>query len=315
MRIVFFGTPQFAAGILEHLVLKGQHHQVIAVVSKPDAPKGRGQRMIYTPVHEAAERLLPGVPYRQPTKVSDPEVIEFLRSLQADIFLVVAYGEIVKKSVLDIPRYGCLNIHASLLPFFRGAAPIHRAIMHGDTRTGVTIMRMDVGLDSGDILLQKETPISLGDTFHEVELSLLSLAKDAILESLDLIEEGRAQFIPQENSLATLAPKIHERDLLLCPEERVDKLHNQIRALSPKPGAYFHILVRGRPFRLKVFSSVMMEGPSENTIPTLKVVNGHLALLNSSGILLLKKVQLEGKSSLSSEDFLRGYPLSCLTLS
>jgi len=269
---------------------------------------------MYTPVHEMAARLLPNVPFIQPKRASDNETIEFLRSIQADIFVVVAYGEIVKKAVLELPRYGCLNIHASLLPYLRGAAPIQRSIMQGDRKTGITIMKMDVGLDTGDMLLQKEVPICENDLFQSVHDSLLSLAKEGIVEALDIIESGQARYTPQESSLATFAPKICDQDLILQPEENVRKLHNFIRALSPKPGAYFNILVRGKPVRLKVLSSLKMEGLNSLEKPALREYEGHLALVNSSGILLLRTIQLEGKAPTTSEAFLRGYPITCMSI-
>jgi methionyl-tRNA formyltransferase len=314
VKIVFFGTPGFAASILEHLVLQSPHQEVIAVISKPDARKGRGQQVMQTPVHVMAERLLPTIPILQPKKTSDISIVEFLRSLQADVFVVVAYGEIVKKAILEIPRLGCLNIHASILPHLRGAAPIQRAIMQGDRKTGITIMRMDEGLDTGDMLLQKEVPIFENDTFPDIEAGLLSLAKESIVEALDLITKEKAFYVPQENALATFAPKICEKDLHLCPQEEVRKLHNLVRTFSPKPGAYFTILVRGKECRLKVLSSLKMEESNVTDFPVLRKVGSTLALVNSSGILLLKTIQLEGKAPVDSESFLRGYPIDCLSL-
>lgn len=314
MKIAFFGTPFFAASILEYLVKNGARHQVVSVVSKPDAPKGRGQRVLPTAVHEKAQELLPNVPFHQPHKASDEAIVSFLRMLQADIFVVVAYGEIIKKKVLEIPKYGCLNIHASLLPHLRGAAPIHRAIMQGYAKTGITIMRMDEGLDTGDMLLQKEMPIYENDAFSDVESRLLPLAQTAIVEALDSIEDGSAHYVPQNNACATFAPKILEKDLFLDPRENVATLHNYIRALSPKPGAYFSLYVRGKPMRLKILSSLNVRGETLLEKPVLLEQGKELALMNESGLLLFKSIQLEGRSATSSEAFLRGHPLDCLRL-
>ena len=309
MRVVFFGTPSFAAGILEHLVLQS-HHQVVGVVSKPDAPRGRGQKVGKTPVHEVSERLLQNVPYLQPQKAI--EIIDVLQGLQADVFVVVAYGEIIKKAVLDIPRLGCLNIHASLLPHLRGAAPIQRALMRGDAKTGITIMKMDVGMDTGPVLLQKEVKISENTTFLDLEAYLQEKAKEGIVEALQLVEENKAYFVPQDSAQATIAPKITEKELCLDPEADIKALHNIIRALSPRPGVFFHILVRGKPVRLKVLASLDMGRMFLADQPRFRAHPDGLVLVNSSGSLLVTKLQLEGKSPMDSSSFLRGYPADCL---
>lgn len=314
MRIVFLGTPVFAASILEHLVKTATRHSVVAVLSKPDSQSGRGRKVVQTPVHTMAEKLLPHVPILQPEKASDEKTVEFLRSLHADVFVVVAYGEIIKKAVLEVPKYGCLNIHASLLPHLRGAAPIQRALMQGDTTTGITIMRMDVGLDTGDTLLKKEVEISENMIFSELEHLLIEAAKSGIVEALDCIEDGNAHYIAQDTSQATYAHKIGEKDFCLHPEDHVRKLHNIIRACSPKPGAYFTLLVRGKPVRLKVLSSILQEKELDIPYPIFVEGEQRLSIANKTGVLLLKTVQLEGKAPLASEVFLRGYPLDCLSL-
>lgn len=314
MKIAFFGTPFFAASILEHIVKYGTRHQVMAIISKPDAPRGRGQKVLPTAVHKKTDELLPHVPFFQPRRASDETILPFLQALQADVFVVVAYGEIIKKRVLEIPKHGCMNIHASLLPHLRGAAPIQRALMQGDTKTGITIMRMDEGLDTGDMLLQKEMPIYENDTFADVESQLLLLAQKAVIEALDSIEDGSVRYVPQDNEHATIAPKIGEKDLCLHTEENVATLHNYIRALSPKPGAYISLFIRGKPMRLKILSSLKMGNPNPLEKPVLREYGNELALMNTSGLLLLKTVQLEGKGPTSSGEFLRGYPLDCLHL-
>lgn len=308
MKIAFFGTPVFAAKLLEYLVLNAPQHQVVAVISKPDKPKGRGQHCQMTPVHEMASRLLPDVVYMQPVKASSVEAIEQLRSIGADIFVVVAYGEIVTKALLDIPKYGCVNVHASLLPLLRGAAPIQRAIMQGFAKTGVTIMRMSEGMDTGDMIVTKEVPIGENDSLDTVQQGLCEVAKIGLLEALDSIENGTVVYTQQDHSKATKANKITETDLLLDPKTDVRTLHNTIRALSPKPGAYFQVTLRNMSVRLKVVESQLVAGPTSSE-PLFQKRDGALVLLNSSGALLIQDLQLEGKARMASKEFLKGYPL------
>lgn len=308
MKIAFFGTPLFAAKLLEHLATKVPQHQIVAVVSKPDKPKGRGQMCQMTPVHEIASKLLPGVPYLQPEKAS--AVIAPLESIGADLFVVVAYGEIVKKELLDLPKYGCVNVHASLLPLLRGAAPIQRAIMDGFSKTGITIMRMNEGMDTGDMIVKKEVPIDKNDSFLLVEERLLHAAQEGLVEALDAIEAKRAIYTPQDHTKATKANKITEKDLLLDPASDVQVVHNTIRALSPKPGAYFQVFVRNKPCRLKVLESRVGTGYSES--PVFQMREDRLALVNRTGELILYTIQPEGKARMSSQEFLRGYPIPTL---
>lgn len=309
MKIVFFGTSSFSASLLEHLVLNVPQHRVVAVVSRPDSPKGRGQKCCMTPVHEVAERLVPNVLYLQPQKASSIEVIEHLKTLKADIFVVVAYGEIVTKALLDIPPKGCVNVHASLLPLLRGAAPIHRAIMQGFSHTGVTIMRMDEGMDTGDMILKKEVSIRENDCFDDVEKALLEAAKIGLVEALEAIEAGTVEYTQQNHAQATKASKVVERDLCLDVGQDVRTLHNMIRALSPKPGAYFQVRIRNKSFRLKVLKSTVISESRQEVTPSFKTRNGELVFVNTSGELLIQEVQLEGKARMPSKEFVRGYPL------
>ena len=284
------------------------------MVSRQDKPKGRGLVVEKTAVHEMAEKLDLQVPILQPKKTGEPEILQKLKAVQADAFVVVSYGEIIKKSVLDIPRYGCFNIHASLLPRLRGAAPIQRAIMRGDRTTGITIMKMDEGMDTGDMLLTKEIVIHENDCFADVEKALIEAAKEAIVEALDRIESGAFTLYPQNHEEATLAPKISDEELLLKPESNVKDLHNTIRALSPKPGAYLNVTVREKPMRMKIFSSKLLTEGGKSPEPLLTAQNGMLSLQNSTGRLLLETVQLEGRPRMSSQEVLRGYPIEILQL-
>lgn len=312
MKVVFFGTPSFAAQILEYLVLHAPQHQIVAVVSKPDKPQGRGQKIVFTKVHESAVKCLPHVPILQPKKASDHETVQQLASFGADVFVVVAYGELVKKALLDLPSQGCLNIHASLLPHLRGAAPMQRAIMQGDEQIGVTIMRMDEGMDTGDMLLQKVVSIDEHDVLQDVYDKLLLQASMAIVEALDLIQEKRAVYVAQKHDKATLAPKILEKDQWLHPDMSVDQMYNTIRALSPKPGVYLKILLRGKPIRLKIVQTKKQMRRSLE--PVLTECSEGLLLMNQTGSLLLTRVQLEGRACMNSLEFLRGHPLHTLGL-
>lgn len=308
MRLIFLGTPRFAASILEHLV-KVTKHDILAVVSKPDAPTGRGQHLVVTPVKETAQKLLPDVPVFQPNKVSDAESVAYLRGFQPDACVVVAYGEILKPPFLEIPRLGTYNIHASLLPSYRGAAPIQRALMDGCSHSGITIFRIDRALDSGDLVWQGRCAISPNMTAGELTEELLELAKRGIVESLDRIEQGTVTFRHQPHEEATFAPKIVPKDLILDPAQDILHIHDRIRALSPQPGAYFFVQYRDQKKRLKVFRS-HVDGSYTAPNPRWCVVpQGFLGLSTPSGTLVLEIVQFEGRSSMPSNQFLRGVPL------
>lgn len=308
MKIVFFGTPAFAASILEHIV-ENSHHEVVAVVSKPDARRGRGQHFFPTPVKEWVSSHLPGVPILQPPKASRPEVVEQLRAFQADIFLVIAYGEILSFDLLQIPPLGCYNIHASLLPAYRGAAPIQRALMDGCTSTGISIIKMSAKMDSGDIVWQGRCEVGSEVNAEELTALLLHVACSGIINTLDLLEKRTSVFCPQHSEEATLAPKIVSDDLVLDPTWDVMKLHDRVRALSPHPGAFFYVELREKKTRLKVLKTHVDVTACENIRRWRVSENGKLELASPTGTLVLDVVQTEGKSLMSSDDFLRGAPL------
>ena len=238
MRIVFFGTPDFSASLLKHLV-QATHHEIVAVVSKPDAPKGRGRILCPTPVKVAAQQSLPSALLLQPERASIPQTVGALQALAPDVFFVVAYGEILKESILEIPRLGCYNVHASLLPSYRGAAPIQRALMDGCEKTGSSIFRLTKGMDSGDIIWQKSCPVGPEMNAEELTARLLELAKEGSVESLRLLETGTAVFVPQHHEEATLAPRITPNDLVLDQSHNIAVLHDRIRSLSPSRAPSF----------------------------------------------------------------------------
>lgn len=311
MRIIFFGTPNFAGRILDY-ILRETDHEIVAVVSRPDAPSGRGRVLQSTPVKKIALDFDPQIPILQPHKVSSPEVVTQLASYNADIFLVVAYGEILRKEVLAIPPKGCFNIHASLLPEYRGAAPIQRALMNGCKKTGITFMRMGEGMDSGDIVLQKACTVSENENAGELTEKLLKISLELVDAALYSIETNTAVFEQQQHDLATYAPKILPEDLVLNEVEDIWRIHDIVRGLSPIPGAYFWVLIRDEKKRLKILRTHIDETCSEKERRWKCTSDGFLSLSTAEGSLIFDEIQLEGKAAISSKDFLRGTPLDAI---
>ncbi|WP_027356485.1 methionyl-tRNA formyltransferase [Desulfofundulus thermocisternus] len=304
MRVVFMGTPDFAVPALHALVNAG--YPVVGVVTQPDRPRGRGGRIQPPPVKQAALRM--GLPVLQPVRVRDDYFIEQLRELKPDIIVVAAYGQILPPSILYLPPRGCVNIHASLLPRYRGAAPIHRAIMNGERETGVTIMLMDEGLDTGDILLQQAVSIEETDNAGVLHDRLALLGAELLLKALQLLKQGNLRRRPQEDSLATYAPPLTREDEIINWERAARDLYNQIRGLDPWPGA--RTWWEGKV--LKVWRvSIKGEGnPVKGVIPGQVVTAGEEVLVaTGKGYLSLQEVQLQGGRRLPIADFLRGHNL------
>jgi methionyl-tRNA formyltransferase len=301
MRLVFLGTPAFAVPSLEKLVAAG--HDALLVVTQPDRPLGRGLRMAISPVKHEAIRLR--IPVAQPERVRRPEAVETLRSLAPDIMVVVGYGQIIPQSVIDIPRHGIVNLHASLLPKYRGAAPIQWAIANGETRTGVTTMRIDAGLDTGDILLARETEIGLEETAVELGARLAQSGADLLVETLDEIEAGSLVPRKQDSSQATLAPILKKEDGLIDWSRPAESVHNLIRGMQPWPGAY--TLFRGQSLRIwrACFGSTAESAP-----PGRFVRLKPLTVACGEGALELLEVQLEGRRRMSAADFANGHRLT-----
>ncbi|MDF2550243.1 MAG: fmt [Chlamydiales bacterium] len=302
LRIVFFGTPHFASQLLETLI--ASPFEVVAVVSRPDRPRGRSLKMEATPVKQIA--LNHSIPIFQPEKASSEEFIATLKELKPDLFVVVAYGEIMRDSLLKAPRLGCINVHASLLPRWRGAAPIERAIMAGDEKTGITIMHMVRKLDAGAMILKKEVPIPFEAIFSEIEDALCQTAKAALLEALPLFTQGVPPSEEQDESLVTYAHKIETPDCQLDFHKSALELHHLIRALSPKPGAFCTILLNGAPKRLKVFLARPIDHPSEAPGTFFQTTKSNLAITCGQGALEILEAQLEGKQRLKTSDLLKG---------
>lgn len=305
LRIIFAGTPDFAA---EHLkTLLQSRHKVIAVYSQPDRPAGRGKKLSASPVKALAE--LHTIPVYQPLNFKTEEARAELAALNADIMVVVAYGLILPKAVLDAPRLGCINVHASLLPRWRGAAPIQRAIEAGDSETGVTIMQMDVGLDTGDMLIKTVCPILNTDSAAILHDRLLSIGAPALLEALEQIQLGTANPIKQDDSLSNYAPKLSKEEAALDWNLSAAELERKVRAFNPFPVAHSKIQGASDEARIRVWAANSSDITSNAAIGSITQIDDEgLWVACKNGQLILKNLQLAGKKALSSSELLRGQP-------
>lgn len=297
MRAIFLGTPQFAVPTLDRLLSAG--HQIPLVITQPDRPKGRGNSLAMPPVKEAALRH--GLEVFQPERVRRPESVERLRSVAPEIMVIVGYGQILPQSILDIAPRGILNVHASLLPQYRGAAPIQWAIANGETSTGVTIMQIDAGLDTGDILRQAETPIGPDETAPQLSPRLAEMGAALLVDTLaqlDSIAPGK-----QDDSAATYAPILKKDDGAIDWNRPAREIHNRIRGLQPWPGAYSSF--RGQT--LHIWHSAITGNPSPHQPGTLLLDRRHLYATAGDGLFLeLREVQLEGRKRLPGDVFSSG---------
>jgi methionyl-tRNA formyltransferase len=301
MRIVFIGTGEIGVPTLRALL--HSEHEVIGIVTQPDKPVGREQRIEPPPIKKAliGRARPPGAPIFQPRKIKDPQSIEEIRRLAPEVIVVIAYGQILPRDVLEIPRVACLNLHASLLPRWRGAAPVQAAIAAGDCETGITVMYMDEGLDTGDILLQRNVEILPNDIGGSLHDRLAQIAPETLLESLRLLAAGNAPRIPQENARATYAPKLKREHGLIDWSESAEAIERKIRAYNPWPGAFMKVDRQN----LKVFSAsvVDLSGQPGEILRTDK----ELVVGTGKGAISLAEVQLEGKRRMTAEEFLRGH--------
>jgi len=306
-RIVFFGTPSFAVPTLKGL-LQGSD-EVIAVVTQPDREKGRGRKVVPPPVKELA--LPYGFPVLQPEKVKGETFREHIQGLSPDLFVVVAYGKILPMSLLEIPKYGAVNVHASLLPKYRGAAPIVWAILKWEKVTGVTTMIMDEGMDTGDILLQAEIPIGereTGETLHE---RLALLGAQLLLETLTKMKAGNIRPIPQDHSKATYAPPLKKEDGRIDWKKEAEEIDHQVRALHPWPGA----CTDWDGQQLKIHSGEVRKGISSGRAGAVTWVGSDVIEVETGkDSFLIKEVQLEGKRRMNVRDFLSGHPIPAGTV-
>lgn len=300
MRLVFMGTPDFAVPSLAELIAAG--HEVAAVYSQPPKPRGRGHRLTPSPVHAFAETM--GLPVFTPASMKAPDAIEIFAGLEADAACVVAYGQILKPAVLEAPRLGCFNLHGSLLPRWRGAAPIQRAIMAGDRTTGVQIMRMSEGLDEGPILLSEVVEIRPDDTAASLSERMAHVGASLWPRALAAIERGGAEGAPQKGD-PTYARKISPAEARLDWTRPAAEIDAHIRGLSPYPGAWFEAEGPQGPVRIKALMSQVAKGSGQPG----EVLDGTLLVACGDGAVRLLRVQREGKSAQSADEMLRGFHL------
>ena len=303
LRVVFFGTPDFAVPTLEALLRS--RHVVAAVVTQPDRPRGRGHQVLDAPVKTLA--VSAGVPILQPQRLMDASFIERFTSLQADLGVVAAYGKILTDQVLAIPSRGFINVHASLLPRYRGAAPVHRAVIAGERETGVTIMRVVRALDAGPMLAHAHRPIAAEETSDEVERDLARLGAGLLVVTLDDLAAGHLQERPQEDSLATYAHKLRKEEGLVDWGLTAEQLHNLIRGLHPWPHAFTFLGTRRFILRKSRWSA---EPSPEAAGTVVEAAGDRLAVATGSGVLDLTEIQAEGKRPMSAREFLAGHRVS-----
>lgn len=296
------GTPDFSVATLK--ALHANHHDVLAVVTQPDRPKGRGRRMVPPPVKEVAGEL--GYPVMQPRGIKEPWFIDRIIALDPDVFVVVAYGRILPGSFLSIPRVGAINIHASLLPKYRGPAPIQWAIINGEEETGVTTMWMDEGMDTGDILLRAKVAIMPDDDAGSLHARLAEVGAQLLIETLAKLEAGNLLGTPQDKSRATYAPLLKKKDGSIDWTKDARSLDAFVRGMNPWPGAFTLLLGK----RLKVLKAENLQGSAKEEPGTvLESFPEEFNVATGRGILALKEVQLESARSLPVRDFLRGCPV------
>lgn len=301
MKIVFMGTPDFSVSALQELHKAG--HEIAAVVTQPDKPKGRGKAVQYTPVKEAAMKL--GIPVYQPVKVRDEEFVNILSDINPDVMVVVAFGQILPKAVLDIPKYGCINIHASLLPKYRGAAPIQWVIIDGEKETGVTTMQMNEGLDTGDMIMTKVQPIDEKETGGSLHDKLSKAGGELIVETLKKIESGEATYTKQDDSRSNYAKMLDKKLGKIDFSKSAVEIERLIRGLNPWPSAYSSL--NGKT--IKIWSADVIDSTEGKPGEITEVTKEYFVISTGKGSLVVRELQLEGKKRMDSEVFLRGYRL------
>ena len=295
-RIVFMGTPEFAVPALQRLI---QQHEVVAVVTQPDRPAGRNRQVQMSPVKQVA--VAAGIPVFQPERLRRPEAIEALRQWPADVFVVAAFGQILPQVVLDMPAHGSLNIHASLLPRWRGAAPINAAIRAGDAESGITLMRMDAGLDTGPMLTQRAIPLAPDETAETLHDKLSALGADLLIETLPGYLRGEITPQPQDDTLVTFAPRIDKAEGRIQWGDSAAAIERQVRAFTPWPGTF----TSWNGKQLKILSGRTTAGTAEPGQVIER--DGQVAIGTGDGLFVPVRLQLEGKNAVSVDDFRRGH--------
>ena len=302
MKVVFMGTPDFAVPTLNALI---ENHEVMAVISQPDKPKGRGKHLQPTPVKMAAEAA--NIPVYQPEKIKAPDFIEKLKTIEADVFVVVAYGQILPQAVLEMPKYGCINVHGSLLPKYRGAAPIQWSIIDGEEMTGVTIMYMEKGLDTGDMLLKKEIPIEPDETYGTLHDKMAPIGAQALIEVLDMLEKGTVKPEKQNDALSSYVSVINKSLGLIDWSKNAQTIVNLVRGLDPVPGAYGFF--NGE--MMKIWSAEVLDGydGDPGTVVYTDKKKGFAVAAGDKAV-LVKQVQAKGGKRMNSADYMRGHAVN-----
>jgi methionyl-tRNA formyltransferase len=302
MNIVFFGTSEFAIPSLR--LLLNSRHKILAVVTQPDRAKGRHLKVAPPPTKVLASSK--GVAVFQPRRASDADFVERLKGLKADLFVVVSFGQILKRGLLDLPRLRPINLHGSLLPKYRGASPVNWAVINGETKTGVTIIAMNEKMDAGDIMLKKEVTVDDADTSQTLNDKLSDMGAGLLLEAVELLERGKATFAKQDDSLASYAPKLKKEDGLIDWSKGAFAIHNLARGLLPWPGAFTRF--KGKILKVletETAGAVSAKGTGAGEVLSTAEDKG-ITVMTGSGAIVLKRVQLEGKKPLDAVSFVRG---------
>ena len=296
------GTPDFSVGVLEEIIRAG--HEVVLAVTQPDKPKGRGNAMQFPPVKECA--LSHGIEVFQPKKIREDANVEYLKKFDADIFIVVAFGQILTKNILDMPKYGCVNVHASLLPKYRGAAPIQWAVINGDAITGVTTMRMDTGIDTGDMIAKREVRIAEDETGGSLFDKLAEVGAKLCVETMDMLEKGTAQFTPQNNDASTHTSKITKELGNIDWKKPAVEIERLIRGLNPWPSAYTMYMDK----KMKVWKTkVLNEKSSKEPGTILKVDQEGIKVATKDNVILISEIQMPNKKRMEVKEFIKGNTL------
>jgi methionyl-tRNA formyltransferase len=301
LRLIFMGTPEFAVPTLLELVAHG--HEIAAVYTRAAKPAGRGMKLQLSPVEQQARRL--GISVVTPTTLKTPEALEQFRAHEAEAAVVVAYGMILPQAILDAPKLGCFNLHASLLPRWRGAAPINRAIMAGDSETGVMVMKMDAGLDTGDVAMAERLAITDAMTASDLHDALAPLGGDLMVRAMGALERGKLQLTPQSKDGVTYAAKIDKAEARIDWNRPAREVLRHVHGLSPFPGAWCDMALEGAPARVKILRCEITDrsgAPGE-------LIDGHLTIACKQGAIRILELQRAGRQPMKAEEFLRGTPL------
>ncbi len=301
LKIVFFGTPEFAVPSLKMLLKSGEH--IAAVVTQPDRPAGRGQKPAASAIKKIA--VCHNLKVLQPEKVRDEKFIKALENINPDICIVAAFGQIFPKKLLEIPKFGFINVHSSLLPRYRGASPVNHAIINGDDLTGITIMLVDEGLDTGDLLLQEKTPIYIDDDAWTLSSRLAELGAQTLAKALYLKKRGFWNPVPQDSSKATYAPQLKKTDGLINWEKPGKSIINLIRGMAPWPGCFTYL--QGK--RVKIYKAECMDEDHDAYKPgqIISVSQRGIMTATGKGVVVITELQVEGKKRMSSDEFIRGH--------